>query len=74
MTADRLSVSLNAELSSAVRGAAEEEGLSPSAWLAEAARRRLSGRGILKVVAEYEAMYGPFTEEELADARRELGK
>ena len=45
-----------------------------SAWLADAARRRLKARGLRQVVAEWEAIHGPFTEDELAAARKKLGK
>ena len=44
-----------------------------SAWLADAARRRLVTRGLHDVVADWEAVHGEFTEAELARARAELG-
>ena len=31
-------------------------------------------RGLRQVVAEWEAIHGPFTEDELAAARKKLGK
>lgn len=69
-----LIVSLPPDLAADVREAAEEDGQRMSTWLADAARRRLKARGLRQVVAEWEAFNGPFTEEELATARKRLGK
>ena len=69
-----LIISLPPDLSIEVQEAAEEDGQRISAWLADAARRRLKARGLRQVVAEWEAIHGPFTEEELAAARKKLGK
>ena len=74
MTEKRLTVSFDPELVSAAREAAEEEGQNLSTWLADAARRRLSSGALLDVVAEFEALHGAFAEEELAIARKQLGK
>ena len=70
---ERLTISLEAGLASAVGEAAQADEQSTSAWLAEAARRRLVTRGLRDVVADWEAEHGAFTEEELARARTELG-
>lgn len=72
MAVERLTVSLDAELAAAVRTAADEDALNTSAWLADAARRRLAARGIADVIAEWEVIYGEFTSEELAAARQRL--
>lgn len=69
-----LIVSLPADLAADLREAAEQDGQRMSTWLADAARRRLKARGLREVVAEWEAINGPFTEEELATARKRLGK
>ena len=69
-----LIISLPPDLAAEVREAAEEDGQNTSAWLVDAARRRLKARGLREVVAEYEALHGAFTEEELAIARKKLGK
>ena len=69
-----LTISLPQDLSVEVQEPAEEDGQRISAWLADAARRRLKARGLRQVVAEWEAIHGPFTEEELAAARKKLGK
>ena len=72
MSVERLTVSLDAELASAIREAATEDALNTSAWLADAARRRLATRGLAEVVAEWEALHGEFTPAELQRARDRL--
>ena len=74
MRKKHLIVSLPPDLAVEVRDAAEEDGQRMSTWLADAARRRLKARGLRQVVAEYETLHGAFTEEELAAARKKLGK
>ena len=72
MPTERITVSLDAELAAAVRGAAQECSENLSQWMAEAARRRVKMQGLRQVVADWEAEHGAFTEQELADARAEL--
>jgi Mn-dependent DtxR family transcriptional regulator len=72
MSVERLTVSLESELAEAVREAANAESLNVSAWMAQAAHRELSSRGLRDVVAEWEVTYGSFTEQELATARKTL--
>ena len=43
-----------------------------SGWLADAAERKLRAQGLGRVVDEWEAEHGAFTEVELAAAEREL--
>lgn len=73
MSVERVTVSLESELAADVREAAAADAQNTSAWLADAARRRLATRGLRDVVAEWEATYGAFTDRELADARARLG-
>ncbi|WP_423915999.1 hypothetical protein [Candidatus Poriferisodalis sp.] len=73
MTTERLTISLEAGLAGAVRKAAAADDQNMSAWLADAARRRLVTRGLRDVIADWEATHGAFTEAELAQARAELG-
>ena len=68
----RVTVSLEAELAEAVRDAAAEDAQNLSAWLADAARRRLASRGLCDVLAEWEAGHGTFSEDELAAARARI--
>jgi hypothetical protein len=72
MSVERLTVSLEAELADAVRDAANAESMNVSAWMAQAAHRELSSRGLRAVVAEWEATHGSFTAKELAAARKKL--
>lgn len=73
MPTERLTISLEASLAAAVSDAAEADEQNMSAWLAEAAQRRLVTRGLRDVVADWEAIHGAFSSEELARARAELG-
>ena len=69
MAVERLTVSIESELASAVREAANADELNVSAWLADAARRQLANRGLRDVVAAWEREHGAFSDEELASAR-----
>ena len=69
MTVERLTVSLESELAIAVRQAADADEQNVSAWLADAARRQLSNRGLRDVVAAWEREHGAFSDDELAAAR-----
>ncbi len=73
MATERLTISLEAGLAAAVSEAAEADEQNTSAWLADAARRRLVTRGLRDVVADWESEHGAFTESELARARADLG-
>lgn len=72
MAVERMTVSLDAELAAAVRAAAESDGHNVSAWLADAARRRLALQGLGDIVADWEAEHGAFTEAELEAAAARL--
>lgn len=72
MAVERLTVSLEAELAEAVREAAEADAQNLSAWLADAARRRLASRGLRDVVTQWEAQHGSFTDDELVAARARI--
>jgi hypothetical protein len=69
MTVERLTVSIESDLATAVREAAEADDQNVSAWLADAARRQLANRGLREVVAYWEREHGAFSDEELASAR-----
>ena len=74
MSVERVTVSLDSDLASAVREAAESDSLNVSAWFADAARRRLASRGLCDVVAEWEAEHGTFSDQELRTARERLSQ
>src|SRR5918996_3853487 len=73
MGVQRFGVSFEEQLAAEVQAAAQASGEAVSAWLAEAARRRLAQDGLGALVADWEAEHGAFTEEELAASRRRLG-
>jgi hypothetical protein len=66
---DRLTVSIESDLAVAIRNAAEADGQTVSAWLADAARRHLAARGLRNVVAAWEQEHGSCSDEDLAAAR-----
>ena len=74
----KLAITVDSDVHQRVVAAAAEDGLSVSAWMTEAARRRLLVRDGLAAVAEWEADNGPLTEQELAEglgrARQLLGR
>lgn len=72
MTVERVTVSLESELAEAVREAADADAQNVSAWIADAARRRLATRGLRDVIAAWESEHGSITDEELAAARARL--
>ena len=59
---------MDADLLDEVTAAAEEDDLTVSAWITEAARDRLRLIGLRKLIDEWETEHGAFTETELADA------
>jgi hypothetical protein len=70
MTVARLAFSLDAKLAREIRKSAGREPLS--AWLADAAERKLRSEGLLRVVSDFERESGSFTEEELRAADERL--
>jgi hypothetical protein len=62
------SISLPPELDAEIAAAAEEAGMSYSAWLAGTARKEFTLRAGLAAVAQFEHDHGAFTPAELADA------
>ncbi len=70
---ERVTVSLETDLAAAIREAAEADHENVSAWIAMAARRLLTARGLRQVVEEWERTHGAFTDDEITEARRRLG-
>jgi hypothetical protein len=70
MTVARLAVSFDRELAREVRKAAGSQ--PTSAWLADAARRKLRAEGLARAVEEWEAVHGKLTDAELRTADRKL--
>lgn len=72
MTVEKLSVSLDADLVERGREAAEEAGLSFSAWVAQGMKRQLKIRDGIRAMEQWQEEFGPFTEEEIARADEKL--
>jgi hypothetical protein len=68
MTVARFAISFDADLARAVRRAAKGE--PTSAWLADAARRKLRAEGLLEAVRDWENEHGTLTEGELRAVAR----
>jgi hypothetical protein len=68
----KLAITVDPDVHAQVLAEAKRTGVSVSAWMTEAARRRLKIQDGLAAVAEYEAEYGHFTDEELAAARERV--
>ena len=62
------SISIPPELDREIAAAAEAAGMSYSAWVAQTARKEFTIRAGLAAVGEYEAEYGAFTPDEMAEA------
>jgi len=68
MTVARLAVSLDPELAAEIRRAAGKQ--PTSAWLADAARRKLRAEGLLRAVGAWESEHGELSDAELRAAER----
>ncbi|MBN1609671.1 MAG: hypothetical protein JW940_23765 [Polyangiaceae bacterium] len=68
----RFAISLDPALARAVRKAAGNE--PTSAWLADAARRKLRAQGLLAAVGEWEVEHGTLSEPELLAAEHKQVK
>ncbi len=71
MAVEKFSVSLDPELSRALREAAEEDDMSVSAWMAEAVRQRLRNHLLGLALDEILAEQGWSREELLREAQEE---
>ena len=72
MAAEKYSASMDEELLARVREAAEDEDETLSAFLAEAAQRRVRHLIAGRIFKEWQEEHGAFTDEEMAQARHEL--
>jgi len=62
------SISIPPELDAEIAAAAQDAGISYSAWIAQTARKEFIIRAGLEAVSQYEAEQGPFTSDEIAEA------
>lgn len=68
MTVARLAISIDRKLAGEVRRAAGKEPIS--AWLADAAERKLRTAGLAEAVRDWEKIHGELTKAELRAAAR----
>ena len=68
----KLAITVDPDVHAHVLAAAEQDGVSVSAWMTEAARRALLIRDGLDAVAEWEAEHGKFTDDEKDAASRRV--
>ena len=68
----KLAITVDPEVHRRVVAAAEDEGVSVSAWMTEAARRALLVRDGLAAVSEWERIHGAFSDDEMFEARRRV--
>jgi len=73
MPVDRISVAMDVHLGAALREAAEREGITVSAWVSRAVADSVRNELLGIALAKWQEEQGPFTEEELDDAREEMG-
>jgi hypothetical protein len=66
----KLAITIDPTIHERVLAAAEREGVSVSAWMTSAAREALRRQAGLAAVALWERQHGPFSAEELDEARR----
>lgn len=74
MVAERITISIDAQLAEALRDAAADDDMNVSAWASEAIEQQLNQRGLRAVIDDWEAEHGGFTDDELAEARQRLRK
>lgn len=68
----KLAITVDPDVHRRVLAAAQEQGVSVSAWMTEAARRALLVRDGLAAIAEWESDHGALTARELEAARRRV--
>ena len=62
------SISIPPELDAEIAAAAQDAGMSYSAWIAQIVRKEFTIQAGLEAVSQYEAEHGPFSPDEIAEA------
>jgi hypothetical protein len=70
----KLAITVDPDVAERIALAAEQDGMSVSAWMTAAARQVLQIRDGLAAVAEWEREHGEFTPDELAQARERVAR
>lgn len=68
----KLAITIDPEVHEKIIAAAAHDGVSVSAWMTGAAREALQRRAGLAAIAEWEQQHGPFSAEEMEEARRSV--
>lgn len=68
----KLAITIDSKVHEKILAAAARDRVSVSAWMTSAAREALQRRAGLAVVAEWENQHGPFSAEEMQEARRNV--
>ena len=68
----KLAITIDPKVHEKIIAAAARDGVSVSAWMTSAAREALQQRAGLAAIAEWERQYGPFSAEEMEEARRSV--
>ncbi len=74
MSGEKLFASMDHTLLAEARATAEAEGLSLSAWLADAVADRLRLNALRELVEEWEAEHGVITSEERAEVDQDVAE
>jgi hypothetical protein len=69
MTVERFAISFDEQLARRVRRAAKSQA-SMSAWLADAAERKLRALGLQQIVREWEQEHGEISDAELTNIKK----
>jgi len=68
----KLAITVDPKVHEKILAAAARDGVSVSAWMTSAAREALWRRAGLAAVAEWEKEHGPFSADEMNEARRSV--
>lgn len=68
----KLAITIDPEVHEKILAEAASDRVSVSAWMTNAAREALHRRAGLAAVTEWENQHGPFTAEEMVEARRSV--
>ena len=68
----KLAITIDPDVHEEILAAAARERVSVSAWMTSAAREALRRRAGLAAIADWEKQHGPFSAEEMAEARRRV--
>ena len=68
----KLAITIDPDVHKNILAAAARDGLSVSAWMTIAAREALQRQAGLAAVSKWEEQHGPFTAEEMQEARRRV--